>query len=197
LRFTGTTRNRQEPLGGEIATDAPELLAGDRAVLQPVAVGIDHGMVQAGSNAGWGEMAVAVHTGPPALTLTSCRQSYPLPRVYGPPNLLRPAGSATMSFNTPVTPEILATFSCATLRSSSVRTLPLRVRYPSLEVTKICRDLVIGFARSAAFACAVRLRSFIVFRAVAVISHRSSWSASRSSRAPRSRLSRSVLRTRS
>src|SRR5262249_47649348 len=75
LRFTGTTRNRQEPLGGEIATDAPELLAGDRAVLQPVAVGIDHGMVQAGSNAGWGEMAVAVHTGPPALTLTSCRQS--------------------------------------------------------------------------------------------------------------------------
>ncbi len=77
-----------------------------------------------------------------------------------------------MSFSTPVTPGRLATTPCATRRSSSVRTLPLRARCPSVEVTKICRSLVIGFARSAAFACAARLRSLIVCRAVGVISKR-------------------------
>jgi len=83
-----------------------------------------------------------------------------------------------MSFNTPVTPGILATASCAARRSSSLRTLPLRVTYPSVEETKICLSLVTGFARNAAFACAITLRSLVVFRAVTVASKRPSWSAS-------------------
>ncbi len=53
-----------------------------------------------------------------------------------------------MSFSTPVTPGMLATASCAALRSCSVRTVPLRARYPSVEETKIWRSLVSGFART-------------------------------------------------
>src|SRR5207249_4307837 len=85
---------------------------------------------------------------------------------YAPPYLVRLGGNATMSFSTPVTPEMPATASWAARRSSSLRTVPVRLMCPSAEETKICRSLVIGFARSAAFACATRLRSLVVFRAV-------------------------------
>src|SRR5207245_2968515 len=81
---------------------------------------------------------------------------------YAPPNLPRLGGSATMSFNTPVTPGILATASCAARRSSSLRTLPLRVTYPSVAETKICLSLVTGFARNDAFACAFTLRYLVI-----------------------------------
>ena len=64
-RLTHLAPDRQETLRGPVAADAPELLADDGPVLQPVAVGVDHRMGQPGSNLRWARMTVAVHGTPP------------------------------------------------------------------------------------------------------------------------------------
>jgi len=70
--LTHLAPDRQEALRGTIAADTPELVAHDRAILQPVPVGVDHGMTQPGSNARCAEMAVAVHGAPPRSGDATC-----------------------------------------------------------------------------------------------------------------------------
>jgi hypothetical protein len=54
---------RRQPLDCRVTADAPELLAHDRRVLDPVAVGVDDRMTQAGVKGPGVHMAVALHVG--------------------------------------------------------------------------------------------------------------------------------------